>query len=580
MKVPFFDIKEQHRYLWDEIRYDFEQIFRSCCFVNGPFVRNFEEDVKNRLNVKYAIGCGSGTDALVLALRACNVLPGDEVITTSFSFFATAEAIASIGAVPVFVDIKPTDYTIDPEKIEAAISDKTKVILPVQIFGACCDMDRIVEIARKHNLKVIEDDAQAFGSLYKGKSAGSLADIGCFSFYPTKNLGGCGDGGMCTTNDDDLAVVLMALREHGAGKNGARAAVVLGEEFAENTTEEEVTDLYDPYKYFNYLIGYNSRLDALQACVLSAKMKHIDSYNARRAEIAKMYMEGLTSEVRLPRYSKDVTPCWHQFAVRTKHKVELCRYLADHDIGSGTFYPVPLHKQKAFSAKNSKNANSDLPVAEEICAETVCLPIYPEMTNEQVVFVVETVNAFYEENGDEKPFIHRTAEVSQEAKIGASTKIWNEAQVREGAEIGKNCIIGKNVYIDEGVYIGSGVKIQNNVNVYHGVTVEDDVFLGPSMTFTNDLTPRAFVDDWKVSETIVKKGASIGANATIRCGVSIGEYSMVGAGSVVTKDVPAHALVVGNPSRQIGWVCKCGSRLDDDLLCHKCGNDYKDSLHG
>lgn len=173
-----------------------------------------------------------------------------------------------------------------------------------------------------------------------------------------------------------------------------------------------------------------------------------------------------------------------------------------------------------------------------------------------------------------KPYIHHTAEVSSNAIIGAGTKIWNQAQVRENAVIGDECIVGKNVYVDEGVHIGSCVKIQNNVSVYHGVTIEDDVFLGPSMTFTNDRFPRAFNDDWKVTETLVKKGASVGANATIRCGIIIGEYAMVGCGSVVTKDVLPHALVVGNPARQIGWVCKCGHRLDDGFLCHNCGELY------
>lgn len=396
MNVPFFDIKDQYRPLWNEIKDDLEQIFRSCSFVNGPYVRNFEKEVEEYLNVKHAIGCGNGTDALVLALRACNVKPGDEVITTPFSFFATAEAIASVGAIPVFVDVKMADYTIDPEKIEAAITDKTKVILPVQIFGSCCDMDRIMEIAKKHNLMVIEDDAQAFGSSYKGQAAGTLADIGCFSFYPTKNLGGCGDGGMCTTNDDDLAVILRALREHGAGKNGAKALELLGGEVAEANTAEKATDLYDPFKYYNYLIGYNSRLDAIQACVLSIKLKHIDSYNARRAEIAKRYMDGLTSEVRLPEYPADVVPCWHQFAIRTVFKAELCSFLAENGVGAGTFYPVPLHKQKAFNKDNCKNANGSLPAAEAICAESVCLPIYPEMTDDQVDFVIKTVNSFFE----------------------------------------------------------------------------------------------------------------------------------------------------------------------------------------
>lgn len=173
---------------------------------------------------------------------------------------------------------------------------------------------------------------------------------------------------------------------------------------------------------------------------------------------------------------------------------------------------------------------------------------------------------------------HPSAEISDKAKVGENTKVWNQAQIRENAVIGENCIIGKNVYIDESVHIGAGVKIQNNVNVYHGVTVEDDVFLGPSMTFTNDRTPRAFNDEWKVTETLVKKGASIGANATIRCGVTIGEYAMVGCGGVITKDVPSHALVVGNPAHQIGWVCKCGCKLDDNLICPECGDDYKVEL--
>lgn len=172
-------------------------------------------------------------------------------------------------------------------------------------------------------------------------------------------------------------------------------------------------------------------------------------------------------------------------------------------------------------------------------------------------------------------FIHPTAEVSEAAMIGAGTKIWNQAQIREGAHIGEQCIISKNVYVDENVFIGSRVKIQNNVNVYHGVTVEDEVFLGPSMTFTNDMFPRAFNTDWKVSETVVKKGASIGANATIRCGITIGEYATVGAGSVVTKDVPSYALVVGNPARQIGWVCKCGFKLDENGRCSSCGTQYQ-----
>lgn len=396
MKVPFLDIKKQQNQLAEEIMKTIGDILNSCSFVNGPYVQRFESEVQEYLNVKHAIGCGNGTDALVLALRACGIGYGDEVITTPFSFFATAEAIASVGATPVFVDIKDSDYTIDPDKIEAAISKKTKAILPVQIFGCCCDMDSIMEIARKHSLFVIEDDAQAFGSRYNGKAAGTLADIGCFSFYPTKNLGCCGDGGMCTTNNDELAVAIRALREHGAGKNGAKAAEHLTGKISELSLSEDNAELYDPYKYYNFLIGYNSRLDAIQAGILSVKLRHIDDYNRLRAEIAKKYIRNLSDEFAVPKYSDKCSPCWHQFAIRTGQKEKLCKYLGENGIGAGTFYPVPLHKQKAFSKQNCKNAGEILPVAERVCSETVCLPIYPELTEEEVNCVIRTVNKFLE----------------------------------------------------------------------------------------------------------------------------------------------------------------------------------------
>lgn len=396
MKIPFLDIKKQHKAILAEILAGIEEILDTCSFVNGPYVQKFEREVQAYLGVKHAVGCGNGTDALTLALRACGIGSGDEVITTPFSFFATAEAIASIGAIPVFVDVKETDYTIDPSKIESNITARTKAILPVHIFGACCDMDAIMMIAKKHGLYVIEDDAQAFGSTYKGKYAGSIADIGCFSFYPTKNLGGCGDGGMCTTNNDELAVAIKALREHGAGKNGAAAAMLLTETAEDLQTAEKKTELYDPYKYYNYLIGYNSRLDAIQACALSVKIKHIDEWNDRRREIAQRYISGLSAKVKTPQYSSDCAPCWHQFAIRSHCKEELCEYLGEHGIGAGTFYPVPLHKQKAFNGFNCKNADASIPVAEKICSETVCLPIYPELTDVQVDAVIKAVNDFEE----------------------------------------------------------------------------------------------------------------------------------------------------------------------------------------
>lgn len=398
MNVPFLDLRQQYHTIQAEAEPQVLKLLADCSYIGGKYVETFEKEMADYLNVKHAIGCSNGTDALVLALRACNVQPGDEVITTPFTFFATAEAIASIGAMPVFVDVRQNDYTIDPEKIEAAITEKTKAILPVHIFGAVCEMDRIMEIAQAHQLRVIEDDAQAIGSAYKGRMAGTLGDIGCFSFYPTKNLGGCGDGGMVTTNDDDLAVILRALHEHGAGENGAKARELLSSVQETIEMSEQATELYNPYKYYNYLIGYNSRLDALQACVLSIKLKHLDEFNAKRAHIAQRYLKGLTAKIRRPMYTEDCKTCWHQFVVRSNYKQELCSYLSENGIGNGTFYPVPLHQQKAFCEKNCVNPNAHLPIAEEISSQSVCLPIFPEMTKEQIQYVIDTVNKFYEEN--------------------------------------------------------------------------------------------------------------------------------------------------------------------------------------
>lgn len=228
MNVPFLDLRRQYEKIKAEIKPAVQAVMESSSFIGGKYVHEFEEQIAQYLGIKYALGCGNGTEALVLALRACNVRPGDEVITSPFTFFATAEAIASIGAVPVFVDIRAEDYNINAEAIEEKITERTRAILPVHIFGAPCEMKRITEIAHKYGLKVIEDDAQAIGSRYEDHMAGSLGDIGCFSFYPTKNLGGFGDGGLVTTNDEELAAILAALREHGAGKNGAKALELLG----------------------------------------------------------------------------------------------------------------------------------------------------------------------------------------------------------------------------------------------------------------------------------------------------------------------------------------------------------------
>ena len=395
MQVPFLDLKRQYELLKDEIDPAVQAVMADQAFIGGKYVRDFEEQIAHFLGVKYALGCGNGTEALVLALRACNIKPGDEVITTPFTFFATAEAIASIGAVPVFADIREDDYDIDPDSIEQKITERTRAIVPVHIFGAPCEMKRIMEIARRHGLKVIEDDAQAIGSRYEGNMAGTLGDIGCFSFYPTKNLGGFGDGGLVTTNDESLAAILIALREHGAGKNGAKALELLGGCVQEDAPlgGGSTNSLYDPYKYYNYLIGYNSRLDAIQAAVLSVKLRHLEAFNAARARVAEAYQAGLCDAVKKPVCKTNVTPCWHQYVITTPCKYELCAYLQAHQAGCGTFYPVPLHLQKAFSQLGYRPGS--LPVAEKVSAQSVCLPIFPEMRQEEIEYVIEMVNDFF-----------------------------------------------------------------------------------------------------------------------------------------------------------------------------------------
>ena len=267
MKVPFLDLRTQYQGIKADVEPEVLKILENCCYIGGSYVNDFERSMESYLHAAHVAGCSNGTDALVLGLRACNVKPGDEVITTPFTFFATAEAICSVGAIPVFVDVRQEDYNIDPDKIEAAITEKTKAILPVHIFGAPCDMDKINAIAKKHGLKVIEDDAQAIGSEYKGRKAGTLGDVGCFSFYPTKNLGGAGDGGMVTTNSDDMYTILKAFKEHGAAKVGAEALELLEGIKETIDNNEEATELYNPYKYYNYLIGY--KLSRLQSSLQS-----------------------------------------------------------------------------------------------------------------------------------------------------------------------------------------------------------------------------------------------------------------------------------------------------------------------
>ena len=397
MTIPFFDLHRQYQALKAAIEPAVLECLFSCNYVEGPKVKELEREACSYLNAKHAVTCGNGTDALKLALRAVGVVPGDEVITTPFTFFATAEAIAAVGATPVFADVNADDYCMDPSKIEALITAKTKAILPVHIFGSPADMDAICDIARRHHLKVVDDACQAIGAVYRGKKIGALADATCYSFYPTKNLGAYGDGGMITTNDDEVATNCRAIKAHGAGKVGALAYAQLSGTPVETIpqTESKEQPLYDPFKYYNYLVGENSRLDSLQATILLVKLAHLDEWNKRRAEIAKRYIDGLKdTPVQLPHMAQQGSiHCWHQFALMSNEKEALTKHLGEHGVGTGAFYPVPLHLQKVFLSLGYHEG--DLPVSESLCKRSICLPVFPELTNEECDYIIETIRQFY-----------------------------------------------------------------------------------------------------------------------------------------------------------------------------------------
>jgi len=393
MQVPILDLKRQYELIKDEVEQAILEVARSGYYVMGPKIARFEQEIAEYIDVKHAITCANGTDALVLALKASGVTEGDEVITTPFTFFATAEAVSLTGATPVFVDVEEKSFNIDPGKIESKITSRTKAIMPVHIFGQAADMDSINALAEKHGLRVIEDACQAIGSGYNGKNAGALGDIACFSFFPTKNLGAFGDAGMVTTNDDSLAVLCTALREHAGGKTGADAKAIREGTYRKREISEE-NSLYNPYKYYNYLIGHNTRMDAMQAAILSVKLKHLDLFNSKRAATAKYYTEALKDcDVITPYVFEKRHHAWHQYAIRTKAKDELGEYLSENGVTTGAFYPVPLHLQKAY--ENLGYKPGDLPVSEMLSKETLCLPIFPEVTDSEKEYVVAKIKDFH-----------------------------------------------------------------------------------------------------------------------------------------------------------------------------------------
>jgi len=388
MNIPLIDLQAQYKSLEEELNKAALEVLSSAKYIMGENVIEFEKEFASYIGVKHAISVGNGTDALVLALKAMGIKSGDEVITTPFTFFATAEAISAVGAVPVFVDVEKETFNIDVTKIEEKITNKTKAIIPVHIFGQAADMDEINKIAKKHNLLVLEDACQAIGGKYKGKNIGALADAACFSFFPTKNLGCAGDGGMIVTDNDDIAIIARALRTHGSGENGQKAYNLLNNITEEVKTAEGADDtVYNPLKYYNYLIGYNTRLDAIQAALLRIKLKEIDKWNAKRREIVKIYNDALqNSDYVTPFCREDVEHVYHMYILQSEKREEVIAKLKKAGVATGVYYPIPLHLQKVYKDLGYKEG--DMPVAEYLSHRTFAIPVYPELTKEQVEYIL------------------------------------------------------------------------------------------------------------------------------------------------------------------------------------------------
>lgn len=366
----FLDLKAQFSGIRDEIVSAVTEVLESQHFILGPEVEAFEREISAHTGARFAIGCASGSDALLLALLALEVRPGDEIITTPFTFVATAGAIARIGAKPVFVDIDPATFNIDPAQIENAITPRTRAILPVHLFGMAADMDAILEVAARREVPVIEDAAQSIGARYRGKAAGNLGAMGCFSFFPSKNLGGAGDGGMITTNDQKLGERLKLLRVHGSRK-----------------------------KYEYEIVGINSRLDALQAAILRVKLRHLAAWTEGRRRNADQYRAlfaefALTKYVTLPQVPAGRTHVYNQFVIRVTERDALRAFLKERGIPTEVYYPSPLHLERAFQYLGHRA--DAFPAAEAASKQVIALPIYPELREEQQRSIVSAIAEFYE----------------------------------------------------------------------------------------------------------------------------------------------------------------------------------------
>lgn len=386
--IPVMNVTRQYESIKDKLEAAALEILRDGQYILGKRVEEFEKAFADYCGVKYAVGVGNGSDALVIALKACGIGSGDEVITTDMSFIATAEAIAAVGATPVFADCASDTYNIDPVDVEKKITAKTKAIIPVHLYGQCVDMEEIGRCAKRYNLKIVEDAAQAAGAEYKGKKAGSMGDAGCISFFPTKNLGCVGDGGMIITNDKDVYRQCRAMRAHGSGLD---ALYTYGIRNNVKVVEDEMDFGGNLPKYFNFIDGYNSRLDAFQAGILKVKLPYLDEWNEKRRRIAEQYNVRIIN----PLIKKPVTlegnkHIYYVYAVATDQRDKLREYLEVNGIKSGVYFPVPFHEQKVFEGLGHKHG--EFQNAEYVAEHTLVLPMFPELTQEEIDRVIEVVN--------------------------------------------------------------------------------------------------------------------------------------------------------------------------------------------
>ncbi len=371
-KIQMVDLKSQYEKIKLDVDKGIQEVINNTAFINGPAVKEFQKDLETYLNVKHVIPCANGTDALQIAMMALGLKPGDEVITADFTYVATAEVIGLLGLIPVLVDVKEDTFEISIEAIEKKITPKTKAIVPVHLYGQCCNMEAIMALAKKHNLFVIEDVAQALGADYmfadgSKKKAGTIGNVGCTSFFPSKNLGCYGDGGAMYTNDDELAAKLRMIAHHGQSK-----------------------------QYIHDVLGVNSRLDTIQAAVLKVKLKQLDNYAKARNNAADFYDKAFANhpKIKTPTRAKFSTHVFHQYTLKLNgvDRDKLREFLAERNIPSMIYYPIPLHKQNAF--KSDRNKEADLPITMKLCASVISLPMHTELSNETLKFITDSVLEF------------------------------------------------------------------------------------------------------------------------------------------------------------------------------------------